>query len=96
MATISFMRGPAWRGSKVPPTKNGKLLEFGPLFFGSGQLVFYFLAFTIKFYFIFPQEGAWPLCPSLLPRSPGPVNHISAYGYQSSTVGFLQRTSSPI
>ena len=45
--------GSTLRVPKVPPTKNGKLLGFGPLFFGSGQFALYFLVFTIKFYFIF-------------------------------------------
>ena len=63
--------GPAWRGPKVPPIKNRKLLGFGPQFLGPDQFIFYFLIFAIKFCFIFPLKGeAWP-------RAPPPPGYIS-------------------
>ena len=75
-------------GAKLPRaqgtrTKNQKL-RFGPLFWGSGQFVF-FLIFAIKLSFIFLLRGPWPPCHSPLGYVPvcaelgalGPQNSIA-------------------
>ena len=49
--------GPTWRGLKVSPNKNRKLLELGPLFFRSGPIFFYSLMFMIKFVLLFRSGG---------------------------------------
>ena len=55
--------GAAWRGANVPPPKSVRLLEFGPLFSGPGQFI-YFL-FSVKIYFSFPLSvgGMAPVPP---------------------------------
>ena len=52
------------------PTKNQKLLGFGPLFFGSGPFYFFifFSYYKILFYFT-AQGGHGPLGPPLLATS---------------------------
>ena len=57
------------------PTKNRKLLGFGPLFLGAGQFIFYFLIFATKCYLMFRSGGggAW-LAPVTLPHAYVPVS----------------------
>ena len=71
VARISSRRGPTWRGPRVPPTKDRKLLGFGPLFFGSGPIYFLFSFFYYKISFYFPLRGAGhgPLAPPPLATS---------------------------
>ena len=51
VARISPRRGPTWRGPKVPPTKNRKLLGFGPLFFGEPEN--FIFVFFLRYFFYF-------------------------------------------
>ena len=67
VARISSRRGPAWRGPKAPDTKKRKLLGFSPLFFGSRPIHFYFLIFTMKFYFSAQGEMGPRVLPGYVP-----------------------------
>ena len=63
--------GPTWRGPKVPPTKNQKLLGFGALFLGSGPIYFLFSYFYYNILLCFPLRGG-----GHGPRAPSPLGYV--------------------